>query len=166
MYRRQRFRLLVPRVGSPQDHRQWIARYRTACGSRPGYVAQLRFVYVAETEREAQEQTRATFARYAQYDCGVDWDGQTDNGTYVDLMRRMNMVIGTPAQVADQLTAWQTEFGFDEILCQTYAAGMRHEDALRSIELLGCEVLPHLQTPLKGRQCGGRRSPQPEMYEI
>jgi len=142
----QGYRLLVPRVGLAEDHRQWIARYRAACGSRGGDVAQLLFVYAAATEREAQEQTRATFARYAQYDCGVDWDGRTDSREYAALMQRMNMVIGTPSGVVSRLAAWQAEYGFDEIICQTYAAGMKHEDALRSIELLGCEALPHLQT--------------------
>jgi alkanesulfonate monooxygenase SsuD/methylene tetrahydromethanopterin reductase-like flavin-dependent oxidoreductase (luciferase family) len=145
------YRLLVPRVGAAQDQRQWIERYRVALGAKPGVVAQLRFVYVAETEREAREQTQATFARYARYDCGVDWDGRADSAEYFDLMRRMNMVIGTPHQIVEQLKAWQAEFGFDEIICQTYAAGMRHEDSLRAIELLACEVMPKLQTPQRRR---------------
>lgn len=155
------YRLLVPRVGLPDDHREWIVRYRAACGRRPGYVAQLRFVYVAETEEAAREQTSATFARYAQYDCGVECDGDAATSEYARLRDRMNMAIGTPAQVRDRIQAWQAEFGFDEIVCQTYAAGMRHTDSLRSIELLGCEVLPHLQTSNQSRaaQNGGHADP-------
>jgi alkanesulfonate monooxygenase SsuD/methylene tetrahydromethanopterin reductase-like flavin-dependent oxidoreductase (luciferase family) len=156
----QGYPLLVPRVGSPNDHRQWIARYRAASGRPGGNVAQLRFVFVAETEREAREKTRAAFARYAHYDCDVNWDGRTDTREYHDLAQRMNMLIGTPAQIREQLTVWQADYGFDEIICQTFAAGIRHEDALRSIELLGCEVLPPLQqTPEeKRRRRAGRRS--------
>jgi len=142
----QGYRLLLPRVGAAQDQRQWAQRYRAALGRQQGAIAQLRFVYVAETEREAREQTAATFARYAQYDCGVDWDGRADSQEYLNLMDRMNMVIGTPAQVIAQLKAWQSDAGFDEIMCQTYAAGMRHEDSIRSIELIACEVIPKLQT--------------------
>jgi alkanesulfonate monooxygenase SsuD/methylene tetrahydromethanopterin reductase-like flavin-dependent oxidoreductase (luciferase family) len=140
------YRLQVPRVGPAERHIQLIQRYRAALGGKPGFVTQLRFVYVAETEREAKEQTRLTFARYAKYDCGVEWDGDTDSAEYSDLARRMNMVIGTPDQVSDQLLVWQAESGFDEIMCQVYAAGMRHADALRSIALLGRAVLPRLQT--------------------
>jgi hypothetical protein len=33
-------------------------------------------------------------------------------------------------------------YGFGEIICQLYAAGMRHEDSLRAIELLWRAVLP------------------------
>lgn len=142
----QGLRLLVAHVGSPEEHRRWIKCYWGACGAKRGYVAQLHFVYAAETEREAQEQTRATVARYARYECDVDWDGSTVSLEYTRLLKRMNMLIGTPVQIANQLTALQAEFGFDEILCQTFARGIQHEDALRSIELLGCEVLPHLQT--------------------
>jgi alkanesulfonate monooxygenase SsuD/methylene tetrahydromethanopterin reductase-like flavin-dependent oxidoreductase (luciferase family) len=84
--------------------------------------------------------------RYAKYDCGVDWDGRIDSAEYNALARRMNMVIGTPDQVSEQLLKWQAESGFDEIMCQVYAAGMRHADSLRSIELLGREVLRRLQS--------------------
>jgi alkanesulfonate monooxygenase SsuD/methylene tetrahydromethanopterin reductase-like flavin-dependent oxidoreductase (luciferase family) len=147
----QGYRLLLPRVGSAQDQHQWAQRYRAALGRNTGAIAQLRFVYAAETEREAQEQTAATFARYAQYDCGVDWDGRTNSKEYIELMGRMNMIIGTPQQIIAQLQAWQADYGFDEIICQTYAAGIRHEDALRSIELLACEVIPKLQTSRRKR---------------
>jgi alkanesulfonate monooxygenase SsuD/methylene tetrahydromethanopterin reductase-like flavin-dependent oxidoreductase (luciferase family) len=74
----------------------------------------------------------------------VDWDGRTDSAEYAALAQQMNMVIGTPDQVRGQLLAWQAETGFDEIMCQVYAAGTRHADALRSIELLGHEILPRL----------------------
>ena len=142
----QGYRLLVPRVGSAADHVEWIGRYRSACGVPSGEVALLRFVFAAKTERKAQEQTSAAFARYAQLDCGVDWDQRTDSAGYVALKQRMNMVIGTPTQIVQQLTAWQAEYGCDEIICQTFAAGIDHEHALRSIELLGSEVLPELQS--------------------
>jgi alkanesulfonate monooxygenase SsuD/methylene tetrahydromethanopterin reductase-like flavin-dependent oxidoreductase (luciferase family) len=140
------YRLQIPRVGSAERHVQLIQRYRAALGGKPGFVTQLRFVYAAETEREAKEQTRLTFARYAKYDCGVEWDGDTESAEYSDLARRMNMVIGTPDQVSEQLLNWQAQSGFDEIMCQVYAAGMRHADALRSIELLGRAVQPRLQS--------------------
>lgn len=134
--------LLVPRVGASERHLQSIERYRAALAGRSGRVALLRYVYAAATEQEAKEQTRIMFARYAKYDCGVDWDGRTEGVEYAGLIRSLNMVIGTPAQVIEQMRAWQRHFGCDEIMCQVYAAGIRHTDALRSIELLGREVFP------------------------
>ncbi|HEY4385171.1 MAG TPA: LLM class flavin-dependent oxidoreductase [Ktedonobacteraceae bacterium] len=142
------FRLLIPRIGPTSRHQQQAVRYREALAGKSGFVSALRFVYVAETEQEAQTQTRHTITRYAKYDCGLDWDGRTDTQEYFDLLRRLNAVIGTPDQVIAQLRAWQQEIAFEEIMCQTYAAGMSHEDSLRSIHLLGSEVLPHLQTNL------------------
>ena len=149
--------LLIPRVGNGGAHRDLIQRYRAAANGRPSFVSQLRFVYVAETEREAKEQTRRTFERYAKYDCGVEWDGRTDSEEYVDLSQRMHFVIGTPDQVTEQLVAWQEWYGFDEIMCQLYAAGMHHEDSVRSLKLLGSEVMPRLLTesPLARKQEAG-----------
>jgi alkanesulfonate monooxygenase SsuD/methylene tetrahydromethanopterin reductase-like flavin-dependent oxidoreductase (luciferase family) len=138
--------LLIPRVGPRSRHQEIIRRYRDALGGKSGFVSALRFVYVAETEQEAKEQTRRTITRYAKYDCGVEWDGRTDTQEYVDLVQRLNAVIGTPDQIINQLRQWQQETYFEEIMCQVYAAGMRHEDSLRSITLLGQEVLPRLQS--------------------
>jgi alkanesulfonate monooxygenase SsuD/methylene tetrahydromethanopterin reductase-like flavin-dependent oxidoreductase (luciferase family) len=134
--------LLIPRVGAAERHGDLIRRYRAAAGDRSGTIALLRFVYVAPTEREAQEQTRETIMRYARYDCGIDWDGRADTPEYRDLLLRLNAVIGTPDQVAAQLTAWRDTFGCDEMMCQMYAAGMEHHHALRSIDLLAQEVMP------------------------
>lgn len=134
--------LLIPRVGAAERHGDLIRHYRAAVGDRSGPIALLRFVYVAPTEREAQEQTRETIMRYARYDCGIAWNGRADTPEYRDLLDRLNAVIGTPNQVAAQLAAWRDTFGCDEMMCQMYAAGMEHHHALRSIELLTREVMP------------------------
>ncbi|HLG75201.1 MAG TPA: LLM class flavin-dependent oxidoreductase [Ktedonobacteraceae bacterium] len=136
--------LLIPRVGPLARHYDMVTRYRSTLAGKPGFVSILRFVYVAETEQEAREQTRQTITRYAKYDCNIDWDGRTDTAEYGELLGRLNAVIGTPEQVIAQLRGWQREFDYEEIMCQVYAAGMRHEDSLRSLQLLGKEVIPHL----------------------
>ncbi|GCE29989.1 luciferase [Dictyobacter alpinus] len=137
--------LLVPRVGPVSRHQQIIRRYQETLGRKSGFVSVLRFVYAAETEREAQEQTRRTITRYAKYDCGIDWNGHTDTQEYLDLLNRLHAVIGTPDQIIGRLQQWQQEMPFEEVMCQLYAAGMQHEDSLRSLRLLGSEVLPRLQ---------------------
>jgi alkanesulfonate monooxygenase SsuD/methylene tetrahydromethanopterin reductase-like flavin-dependent oxidoreductase (luciferase family) len=138
--------LLIPRVGTVERHRHLINRYRAALDGKQGRISQLRFVYVAETEQAAREQTRRTIERYAKYELGITWDGRTDSEEYPSLLKRLNAVIGSPEQIIEQLSAWQQEASFDEIMCQLYAAGMQHEDSLHSLELLGQTVLPHLQT--------------------
>ena len=142
--------LLIPRVGNAGTHQDLIRRYRAAANGRPSFVSMLRFVYVAETEEQAHAETHRTFQRYARYDCGVDWDGRTDSAEYADLSSRMHFVIGTPEQVTRRLLEWQRDYGFDEIMCQLYAAGMEHADSLRSLELLAAEVMPKLLTNVPG----------------
>jgi alkanesulfonate monooxygenase SsuD/methylene tetrahydromethanopterin reductase-like flavin-dependent oxidoreductase (luciferase family) len=136
--------LLIPRVGNGGTHRDLIRRYRTAANGRPSFVSMLRFVYVAATEQQAHEETRKTFERYAKYDCGVDWDGRTDSEEYADLSAKMHVVIGTPEQVTERLVQWQRDYGFDEIMCQLYAAGMEHAASMRSLNLLASAVMPRL----------------------
>jgi len=148
--------LLIPRVGNGGAHRDLVRRYRAAANGRPSFVSMLRFVYVAETEQAAKEQTRQTFERYAKYDCGVDWDGRTDSEEYADLSKRMHFVIGTPEQVHDRLVAWQGEYGFDEIMCQLYAAGMEQADSMRSLELLAAEVMPRLLDGVRANGASAR----------
>jgi alkanesulfonate monooxygenase SsuD/methylene tetrahydromethanopterin reductase-like flavin-dependent oxidoreductase (luciferase family) len=138
--------LLIPRIGTVERHLHLINRYRAALDGKAGRISQLRFVYVAETAQTAREQTRRTVERYAKYELGITWDGRTDSEEYLYLLKRLNAVIGTPEQIIEQLSIWQQESGFDEIMCQVYAAGMPHADSLRSLELLGQGVLPHLQT--------------------
>jgi alkanesulfonate monooxygenase SsuD/methylene tetrahydromethanopterin reductase-like flavin-dependent oxidoreductase (luciferase family) len=133
------YRLLVPRIGPAEDHVQRIRRYREAsqeAGNGPGYVGVLRIMYVAPTEKEAYAQTRRAFARCAQYDLGIEWDGQAGSSDYRDLMRRLNMFIGTPEQAVEQIAVWKEEYGCDELMCHVSIAGVRHDDALASIELL------------------------------
>jgi alkanesulfonate monooxygenase SsuD/methylene tetrahydromethanopterin reductase-like flavin-dependent oxidoreductase (luciferase family) len=84
------YRLLIPRAIASERYQVLYERYQDALDSCPGFIAQLRFVFVAESERIAHAQTRQLITRYA--------------------------------------------------------AGVRHDDALRAIELLGSAVLPRLQT--------------------
>jgi len=140
------YALLLPRVGPIARHKQLIEEYQTALDGTPGFLSSLRFVFVAETEHEAQQATRQTIARYARYDLGIEWDGRTSTPEYREILARLNAVVGTPEQVIHQLRSWQDETPFDEVICQVYAAGMRHEDTLHSIQLMARAVIPALLT--------------------
>ena len=51
-------------------------------------------------------------------------------------------IAGTPATVRGFLARMQQDTGVNTVLCQTMFGDMRFEDAARSIELLGSEVMP------------------------
>lgn len=139
--------ILLPRSSVLDRYQPLLKRYRAALNGKAGFIALLRFVYVAETERKAQEETRRALAIFSKFARGVDWDGRTDTDEYQEILHRMGAVIGTPDQVTAQLIAWQQEFGFQEVICQVYSAGIHYKDASRSIELLARTVLPTLQAP-------------------
>lgn len=133
------YRLLVPRIGAADDHVDRICRYRAAsraAGNGPGYVGILRGVFVAPTEAEALTRSRRALARCAHFDLGIEWDGPLDTPAYQDLLRRLNVCVGSPEQVAAQLTRWQEEYGCDELLCHISMAGIRPDDALEATKLL------------------------------
>lgn len=140
--------ILLPRPVEEPRLRDLIADYRghLTLGVR-GHVAALRFVFVAETRELAHERTRATFMRYAKYDGGIDWDGRTDTDTCRELRAKLKFVAGTPDDVIDQIRLWRDDLGMDEILVQTYAAGTRLDDAIRSMELFFTEVAPQFAPP-------------------
>ena len=135
--------ILLPRPVDEQLLRDLIHDYRAQLpAGEHGHVASLRFTFVAETREEAHARTYATFKRYAKYDGGIDWDGRTDTQEYRDLCAKLKFVAGTPDDVAEQLAIWKEDLQFDEVLCQTYAAGTKLEDAIRSMELFTTEVRP------------------------
>ncbi len=141
------YSLLIPNLGTASATQQFLARYRMYLAGKPGFVAQLHFISVASCEREAQEHLQRILARYTHdYAPPFEWDGSTDSHAYAALSRRLNIIVGTPTRVAEQLAARQQEYGLNEIVCQVSHAGMRHEEVLRSVTLLGEEVLPQLQS--------------------
>jgi alkanesulfonate monooxygenase SsuD/methylene tetrahydromethanopterin reductase-like flavin-dependent oxidoreductase (luciferase family) len=142
------YSLFFPRGVTTQDLRQCLVRYHTHLAGKLGFVAQMHFLFVTENEQEAQEQRRKIFARYARYKNSFVLDGQTeDNCDYtLALSQRLNIIIGTPAYVTEQLIAWRQTYGMNEIVCQISPTDMQRGDVLRTIKLLGQEVLPRLQS--------------------
>lgn len=145
--------LLLPRAAPDARIHDLVDTYRGGLPhGGPGRVAPLRFTFVAETEAAAKEATRAAFARYAKYDANVEWDGRTDSAEYDAVRKQIKFVAGTPEQVTAQLKEWIDDLDAVEVLCQTFAAGIDHEDAMRSMQLLATEVLPGLRRDAVG--CG------------
>jgi alkanesulfonate monooxygenase SsuD/methylene tetrahydromethanopterin reductase-like flavin-dependent oxidoreductase (luciferase family) len=51
-------------------------------------------------------------------------------------------IAGSPATVRDYIARLQDETGVNTVLCQMVFGDMRFDDAARSIELFGREVIP------------------------
>ncbi|GCE30020.1 monooxygenase [Dictyobacter alpinus] len=139
------YSLLMPDRGTANATRQYLDRYRAYLNGKSGFVSQQYFVSVASCEREAQAQMRSILARYTRSLDTFAFHGYPNGREYAALSRRLNLIIGTPSSVVEQLSAIQQEYGINEIVCQVYNDGMQHEDVVRSITLLGEEVLPGLQ---------------------
>ncbi|MFA1538100.1 LLM class flavin-dependent oxidoreductase [Actinomadura monticuli] len=138
---RRGYGLLVPRTARAEARAEFVQSYLDAPGGTRGPIISLRFVFVADTEREALERTRRTVVRYANDDLGVRWDGEVGTPVHYELLDRLNFAVGTPEQIIARIEEWGGEFPADEYACHMFAAGMRHEDVLRSIELFGREVI-------------------------
>jgi len=63
-----------------------------------------------------------------------------------DMIERGFAVVGSPATVRDRLEAIARRLGVGHLLAITQFGSMPHELAERNIQLVGREVLPHLQT--------------------
>ncbi|NTU82461.1 MAG: LLM class flavin-dependent oxidoreductase [Chloroflexales bacterium] len=61
------------------------------------------------------------------------------------------LLIGTPAQVLQALAHEPTFGGVDELVCDVAPPGVRPEQALKSVALLGERILPHLQPATRRR---------------
>jgi alkanesulfonate monooxygenase SsuD/methylene tetrahydromethanopterin reductase-like flavin-dependent oxidoreductase (luciferase family) len=53
-------------------------------------------------------------------------------------------VIGTPEEVCEELSRYETELGVSEVVARVHFPGMPYEPALNCIELLGDEVIPYI----------------------
>lgn len=135
--------LLLSRVLPSERRRDYLDRYRSSLGSRPGRVAPLVFAFPAETDREAWETTRRTVQHYgAKQAADLDWDGTLGSAAHLDLLDRINFVVGSVETVVDGLHRFAELNGADELLVQVYAGASDPAAALRAIELFADAVLP------------------------
>lgn len=65
--------------------------------------------------------------------------------TYEELQEAYHLVVGSPQTVLEKLSYMQERLGFGSLLLEAQAGAMSHQDTMRSLELLGREVIPHLK---------------------
>jgi alkanesulfonate monooxygenase SsuD/methylene tetrahydromethanopterin reductase-like flavin-dependent oxidoreductase (luciferase family) len=65
--------------------------------------------------------------------------------TYEELQEAYHLVVGSPQTVLEKLSHMQEEMGFGSLLLEAQAGAMPHKETMRSLELLGREVIPELK---------------------
>jgi alkanesulfonate monooxygenase SsuD/methylene tetrahydromethanopterin reductase-like flavin-dependent oxidoreductase (luciferase family) len=104
---------------------------------------------VAETDDAARAIAHAAYPRWRD---AIDFLWRRANtefvlkdiypGDFAALERIGHGVAGSPATVGDYLTRLRAETGVNTVLCQMVFGDMRFEDAARSIEIFGREIIP------------------------
>ena len=122
------------------------------CGGT-GRTKGVRIAFVAETHREAVEQSepavRITYSQSAgrnYHKQAVDAGALPEQAETLEEMRRqMCFTAGTPQEVADELNAYIAETGVDQLDVMVQTPGVPTELVKRSMKLIQDEVRPMLR---------------------
>lgn len=121
-------------------------------------LAVMRDCYVADTMEEARRDFEA--AVLDSYQWVTYWRGLSnlmDPGEELDpnlklsydLLHERNLLVGTPEYVVEKIRELQQELNLQYLLIWSMHPGMSHDKLMRSIELFGQEVLPHVRTSVR-----------------
>jgi alkanesulfonate monooxygenase SsuD/methylene tetrahydromethanopterin reductase-like flavin-dependent oxidoreductase (luciferase family) len=126
--------------------RRQLSLFRAERGSEPEELPMLREACLAPTDEEAIAVARPYLAR--KYEAYVDW-GQSDVLPPTDTLRQEwealhagRVLLGSPETVLAQVEALRT-LGVTELVLRVQWPGLAQRDAMRTLELLAGEVLPH-----------------------
>lgn len=142
--------------GTPEHWGQYGHAYRDAW-AKAGHPADAADVavavhgFVGENDRDARN-------TYLKYELNMFQTGSAEigrpmrapSGREVDLERGM-VFAGGPEQIADRIIHLHRLLGHSRQIFQMDVGGMPHETFLKSIELLGTQVLPRVRQALEGR---------------
>ncbi len=146
----------VPSIGdywlvSPRHSKSFlrkaVPRYREALEKEGKPFKGLpmgRELCVSKNRAEAEERIKIAFEEtYRQY---RRW-GQPGERYYQDFeaLKKERLIIGTPDEVAEQVVAYQEEFGVDFMLFRAYWPGADPAWALETLELFGQKVIPQVK---------------------
>ncbi len=66
--------------------------------------------------------------------------------SYEELQEAYHLVVGSPQTVLEKLGYMKQTLGFGSLLLEAQAGALSHKATMRSLELLGREVIPELKT--------------------
>jgi alkanesulfonate monooxygenase SsuD/methylene tetrahydromethanopterin reductase-like flavin-dependent oxidoreductase (luciferase family) len=123
-----------------------LALFRAERGSDPEELPMLREACVAPTDEEALAAARPYLA--PKYEAYVEW-GQSDVLPPTDTLRRGwdelragRFIVGSPETAAAQIRALAA-LGVTELVLRVQWPGLPQRDAVRTLELLASDVIPH-----------------------
>ena len=126
--------------------RRQLSLFRAERRSEPEELPMLREACLAPTDEEAIAVAKPYLAR--KYEAYVDW-GQSDVLPPTDTLRQEwdalhagRFLLGGPETVLAQVEALRT-LGVTELVLRVQWPGLPQRDAMRTLELLASEVLPH-----------------------
>jgi alkanesulfonate monooxygenase SsuD/methylene tetrahydromethanopterin reductase-like flavin-dependent oxidoreductase (luciferase family) len=126
--------------------RRQLSLFRAERGSEPEELPMLREACLAPTDEEAIAVARPYLAR--KYEAYVNW-GQSDVLPPTDTLRQEwealhagRFLLGSPETVVAQTEALRT-LGITELVLRVQWPGLPQRAAMRTLELLAGEVLPH-----------------------
>jgi alkanesulfonate monooxygenase SsuD/methylene tetrahydromethanopterin reductase-like flavin-dependent oxidoreductase (luciferase family) len=109
-------------------------------------VPVLREIIVARTTDRAQAHAHEYLgAKYSHY---IDWgqnEAMTDSTEFKQEFEQLaedRFLIGTPAEVCEQIEQLQARLDVSHLVCRLQPPGLAHEDVLQSLELFGDEIIP------------------------
>lgn len=121
---------------------------RAGTDAGEGFVGIGREVFVADTTEAAEAAVRdhlmEKYESYSQWGQDEVIEGDDFDSPW-EKLKHERFVVGTPTEVIAELERYQETMDPDQIMVRTQFPGMDFEEANRSIELLGEEVLPELQ---------------------
>lgn len=142
--------------GTPEHWAQYGNAYRRAWvkAGNPAKAASIAVAvhgFVGENDKEARK-------TYLEYELNMFETGSAEigrpmrapSGREVDLERGM-VFAGGPEEIATRIIHLHKLLGHSRQILQIDVGGMPHETFLKSIELLGTQVLPRLRKELEGR---------------
>ena len=135
------------RAISDRYHEEWKKLGRDG-GALPG-IGITRHIVVADTDDAARAIASAAYPRWRD---AIEFLWRRTNTEFVlkdiyprdfaTLQRIGHGVAGSPATVRDYIVRLQEETGVNTVLCQMVFGDMRFDDAGRSIDLFGREIIP------------------------
>jgi probable F420-dependent oxidoreductase len=131
-------------------HTEVYRAYTSEC-HRPPRIILMRDAWVAETRQQAEEEYGPevlTAYRYYWKSDSLSFKGARSEAEFtLQTMAPERIILGSPAEVVDQLQHWREVTGAEMFifrLRQAHSGGPPHDKILRTIRLFGEKVLPRL----------------------
>jgi alkanesulfonate monooxygenase SsuD/methylene tetrahydromethanopterin reductase-like flavin-dependent oxidoreductase (luciferase family) len=139
--------IISPRQSRPHI-RKLLARYREATrkrGAGEGQLLLVRELHLAPTREQALNEARPFLQRM--YETYVRW-GQPGERYDVgfDELLRGRYIIGDPAGAIEELSVYTKELNVTQVSFRMTWPGMKSEDVVNSIRLLGDKVIPYFRS--------------------